>query len=130
MIFDAGNLFLDKKAITTYGTTAAYSDNVVANTGGGNAYEACWLVVLITGAASAGGNLTVTLQTCDAVGFGSGVVDLFAQTVATGSQGEVIAVRVPVGALKYFRLKLQGSASMTGDAVVTAGLVADADIKA
>lgn len=129
MIFDAGNLFLDKKAITTYGTTAAYSDNVVANTGGGNAYEACWLVVMITGAASAGGNLTVTLQTCDAVGFGSGVVDLFAQTVASGSQGEVIAVRVPVGALKYFRLKLQGSASMTGDAVVTAGLVADADIE-
>ena len=128
MIFDAGNLFLDKKAITTYGTTAAYSDNVVENTGGGNAYEAPWLAVLITGAASAGGNLTVTLQTCDAVGFGSGVVDLFAQTVATGSQGEVIAVRVPVGALKYFRLKLQGSASMTGDAVVTAGLVADADI--
>ena len=129
MIFDAGNLFLDKKAITTYGTTAAYSDNVVENTGGGNAYEACWLVVMITGAASAGGNLTVTLQTCDAVGFGSGVVDLFAQTVASGSQGEVIAVRVPVGALKYFRLKLQGSASMTGDAVVTAGLVADADIE-
>ena len=129
MIFDAGNLFLSKKAITTYGTTAAYSDNIVANTGGGNAEEACWLVVLITGAASAGGNLTVTLQTCDAVGFGSGVVDLFAKTVATGSQGEVIAVRVPVGALKFFRLKLQGSASMTGDAVVTAGLVADADIK-
>ncbi len=130
MIFDAGNLFLDKKAITTYGTTAAYSDNIVENTGGGNAEEACWLVVLITGAASAGGNLTVTLQTCDAVGFGSNVVDLFAKTVATGSQGEVIAVRVPVGALKYFRLKLQGSASMTGAAVVTAGLVADADIKA
>lgn len=128
MIFDAGNLFLDKKAITTYGTTAAYSDNVVENTGGGNAYEAPWLVVLITGAASAGGNLTVTLQTCDLEGFGSGVVDLFSQTVATGSQGQVIAVRVPVGALKYFRLKLQGSASMTGDAVVTAGLVADADI--
>ena len=129
MIYDAGNLFLNKKAITTYGTTAAYSDNIVANTGGGDAEEACWLVVLITGAASAGGNLTITLQTCDAEGFGSGVVDLFAKTVATGSQGEVVAVRVPVGALKFFRLKLQGSASMTGAAVVTAGLVADADIK-
>ena len=128
MIHDAGNLFLDKKAITTYGTTAAYSDNVVENTGGGNAYEAPWLVVQITGAASAGGNLTVTLQTSDAEGFGSGVVDLFAQTVATGSQGNVIAARVPVGAKKYFRLKLQGSASMTGDAKVTAGLVLDADI--
>ena len=128
MIFDAGNLFLSKKAITTYGTTAAYSD-VVCNTGGGDAEEACWLVVLITGAASAGGNLTITLQTCDAEGFGSGVVDLYAKTVATGSQGEVVAVRVPVGALKFFRLKLQGSASMTGAAVVTAGLVADADIK-
>ena len=130
MIFDAGNLFLDKKAASTYGTTAAYSDNVVANTGGGNAYEAPWLVVLVTGAATAGGNLTITLQTCDLEGFGSGVVDLFAQTVATGSIGEVVAVRVPVGALKFFRLKLQGSASITGAGLITAGLVADADIKA
>ena len=129
MIFDAGNLFLDKKAASTYGTTAAYSDNVVANTGGGHAYEAPWLAVLVTGAATAGGNLTITLQTCDAEGFGSGVVDLYAATVASGSQGEVIAVRVPVGAKKFFRLKLQGSASMTGDAVVTAGLVLDADIE-
>ena len=129
MIFDAGNLFLDKKAITTYGTTAAYSDNVVANTGGGNAYEAPWLVVLVTGAATAGGNLTIDLQTCDAVGFGSGVVTLASYTVASGSQGEVVAARVPVGALKYFRLLLTGSASITGDAVITAGLVLDADIK-
>jgi hypothetical protein len=57
-------------------------------------------------------------------------VDLFAQTVATGSQGEVIAVRVPVGAKKFFRLKLQGSASITGNGKITAGLVLDADIKA
>ena len=130
MIFDAGNLFLDQKAASTYGTTAAYSDNVVANTGGGNAYEAPWLVVMVTGAATAGGNLTITLQTSDAEAFSSGVVDLFAQTVATGSIGEVIAVRVPVGAKKYFRLKLQGSASITGTGKITAGLVADADIKA
>lgn len=130
MIFDAGNLFLDKKAASTYGTTAAYSDNVVANTGGGNAEEACWLVVVVSEAATAGGNLTITLQTCDAEGFGSGVVDLYAKTVATGSVGEVVAVRVPVGALKFFRLKLQGSASITGNGKITAGLVADADIKA
>lgn len=129
MIFDAGNLFLDKKAASTYGTTAAYSDNIVANTGGGNAEEACWLVVVVSEAATAGGNLTITLQTCDAEGFGSGVVDLYAKTVATGSIGEVVAVRVPVGALKFFRLKLQGSASITGSGKITAGLVADADIK-
>ena len=130
MIFDAGYLFLDKKAASTYGTTAAYSDNTVANTGGGNAYEAPWLVVVVSEAATAGGNLTVTLQTSDAEAFGSGVVDLFAQTVATGGIGEVIAVRVPVGAKKFFRLKLQGSASITGNGKITAGLVADADIKA
>ncbi len=129
MIFDAGNLFLDKKAASTYGTTPAYSDNVVANTGGGNAYEAPWLVVMVTGAATAGGNLEIVLQTCDAVGFGSGVVDLYTATVASGSQGQVIAVRVPVGALKFFRLKLTGSASITGDAKITAGLVADVDIE-
>lgn len=130
MIFDAGNLFLDKKAASTYGTTAAYSDNVVANTGGGNAEEACWLVVVVSEAATAGGNLTITLQTSDAEAFSSGVVDLYAATVATGSKGEVVAVRVPVGAKKFFRLKLQGSASITGNGKITAGLVADADIKA
>ena len=130
MIFDAGNLFLDKKAASTYGTTAAYSDNVVANTGGGNAEEACWLVVVVSEAATAGGNLTITLQTSDAEAFSSGVVDLYAATVATGSKGEVVAVRVPVGAKKFFRLKLQGSASITGSGKITAGLVADADIKA
>ena len=130
MIFDAGNLFLDKKAASTYGTTAAYSDNVVANTGGGNAEEACWLVVVVSEAATAGGNLTITLQTSDAEAFSSGVVDLFAATVATGGIGEVVAVRVPVGAKKFFRLKLQGSASITGSGKITAGLVLDADIKA
>ena len=130
MIFDAGNLFLDKKAASTYGTTAAYSDNVVANTGGGNAEEACWLVVVVSEAATAGGTLTITLQTSDAEAFGSGVVDLFSKAVATGGIGEVVAVRVPVGAKKFFRLKLQGSASITGNGKITAGLVADADIKA
>lgn len=130
MIFDAGNLFLDKKAASTYGTTAAYSDNTVANTGGGDAEEATWLVVIVAEAATAGGNLTITLQTSDAEAFGSGVVDLYAKTVATGSIGQVVAVRVPVGAKKFFRLKLQGSASITGNGKITAGLVADADIKA
>ncbi len=130
MIFDAGNLFLDKKAASTYGTTAAYSDNVVANTGGGNAEEACWLVVVVSNAATAGGNLTITLQTSDVEAFSSGVVDLYAAPVATSSIGEVVAVRVPVGAKKFFRLKLQGSASITGSGKITAGLVADADIKA
>ena len=130
MIFDAGNLFLDKKAASTYGTTAAYSDNTVANTGGGDAEEATWLVVVVSEAATAGGNLTITLQTSDAEAFSSGVVDLFAATVATGGIGEVVAVRVPVGAKKFFRLKLQGSASITGNGKITAGLVADADIKA
>ena len=130
MIFDASNLFLDKKAASTYGTTAAYSDNVVANTGGGDAEEATWLVVIVAEAATAGGNLTITLQTSDAEAFSSGVVDLYAKTVATGSIGQVVAVRVPVGAKKFFRLKLQGSASITGSGKITAGLVADADIKA
>ena len=63
MIYDAGNLFLKEKAASTYGTTPAASDNVVANTGGGNAYEAPWLVVLVTGAATAGGNLTILDET-------------------------------------------------------------------
>jgi len=129
MIYDAGNLFLDKKAASTYGTTPAASDNVVENTGGGNAYEAPWLVVLVTEAATAGGNLTIDLQTCDAEGFGSGVVTLASYAVPIGAIGQAVAARVPVGGLKYYRLLLTGSASVTGDAKITAALVLDADIK-
>ena len=129
MIFDAGNLFLDKKAITNYGTTPAASDNVVCNTGGGVAEEACWLAVLITGAASAGGNLTIELQH-DTVAAMSSAATVASFTVPTGSQGLVVAARLPIGLKPYLRLYLTGSASMTGDAVVTAGLVADVDIKA
>lgn len=128
MIFDAGNLFLEKKAATNYGTTPAASDNVVENTGGGNAYEAPWLVVLVTGAATGGGDLTIDLETCDAEDFSSGVVTLGSFEVASGSQGQVVAARVPVGALKYLRLMLTGSASITGAGLITAGLVLDADI--
>ena len=129
MIWDAGNLFLDKKAITTYGTTGKASDNVVCNTGGGVANEACWLVVEITGAVTAGGTLTIELQH-DSVEAMSSAATVATYTVPTGAIGEVVAARLPVGLKPYLQLLLTGSASMTGEAVVTAGLVMDADIKA
>ena len=129
MIFDAGNMFLNKKAGTTYGTTPAASDNVVANTGGGDANEAPWLVVLVTEAATAGGNLTIDLQTCDAEGFGANVVTLASYSVPIGALGQAVAARIPVGAKKFLRLLLTGSASVTGSCKITAGLVLDADIK-
>jgi len=129
MIFDAGNLFLDEKAITTYGTTPAASDNIVANTGGGDAYEAPWLVVLVTGAATDGGDLTIELQHDDDPTMATATT-VTSFEVEEGSIGQVVADRLPVGMKPYIQLLLTGSASMTGDAVITAGLVLDPDIKA
>lgn len=127
MIFDYENMFLNKKAASTYGTTAAYSD-VVANGNGGNAYDPCFLVINVSEAATAGGNITVTLQTCAVEGFGSGVKDMATYSVPIGSLGTVIKQRIPFGALKFFRLKLQGSASVTGSGKISAGLVNDVDL--
>ena len=128
MIWDYENMFLNKKAASTYGTTAAYSDNVVANGNGGNAYDPPFLEITVSEAATAGGNITVVLQTCDAEGFGSNVVDMRSYYVPIGSQGTVIKERIPYGAKKYLRLKLTGSASVTGNGKITAGLVADVDV--
>lgn len=127
MIYDYENMFLHKVDASDYGTTPAYSD-VVANGGGGSAYDAPFLVMEATGAATAGGNLTVDLQTSDTEAFTT-AVDVASYTVPSGSQGRVIVARLPYGLKKYLRLKLTGSASITGDAVLTAGLVLDADMK-
>ena len=128
MIFDYENMFLDHKAASSYGTTAAYSDNVVANGNGGNAYDPAFLVVNVSGAATAGGNITVVLQTSDAEAFGSGVVDMATYTVPAGSLGTVVKERIPYGAKKFLRLKLTGSAAVTGNGKITAGLVWDVDL--
>lgn len=128
MIFDYENMFLNKKAASTYGTTAAYSDHVVANGNGGNAYDPPFLAINVSEAATAGGNISVVLQTCDAVGFGSNVKDMATYSVPLGSLGTVVKERIPYGAKKYLRLKLTGSASITGNGKITAGLVSDVDL--
>ena len=128
MIPDYENMFLDKKAASTYGTTAAYSDNVVGNGNGGSAYDPPFLQITVSGAATAGGNITVVLQTCDAEGFGSNVVDLGTYYVPIGSLGTVVKERIPYGGLKFYRLKLTGSASVTGNGKITAGFVTDVDL--
>ena len=128
MIWDYENMFLNKKAASTYGTTPAYSDHVVANGNGGSAYDPPFLAISVSGAATAGGNISVVLQTCDAVGFGSNVVDLATYSVPIGSLGTVVKERIPFGGKKYYRLKLTGSASVTGDGLITAGFVSDVDL--
>lgn len=125
MIFDYENMFLHKKAATTYGTTAAYSD-VVVNGEGGSAYDQCFLVIAVGGAATAGGNITVVLQTSDTEAF-STAVDLATYSVPIGSLGDVVKERLPLNVKKYLRLKLTGSASVTGNGKITAGLVLDVD---
>ena len=128
MIWDAQNLFLNNVAGTTYGTTPAYSD-VIANGGGGGAYVPPFLVIAVKTAALAGGNLTIVLQTCDAEGFGSNVVDLDTYTIASGAKGIMVKERIPVvGLKKYLRLKITGSASISAG-VLQAGLVVDVDVQ-
>lgn len=126
MIFDYENMFLNKKAASSYGTTAAYSD-VVANGNGGNAYDPPFLVVNVSGAATAGGNIAVVLQTSDTEAFSS-AVDMATYSVPTGALGTIIKERIPFGAKKFLRLKLTGSAAVTGDGKITAGLVWDVDL--
>lgn len=128
MIPDYENMFLDKKAASTYGTTAAYSDHVVGNGNGGSAYDPPFLFINVSGAATAGGNITVVLQTCDAEGFGSNVVDMATYYVPIGALGTVVKERIPYGGLKFYRLKLTGSASVTGNGKITAGFVPDVDL--
>ena len=113
MIPDYENMFLDKKAASTYGTTAAYSDNVVGNGNGGSAYDPPFLFINVSEAATAGGNITVVLQTCDAEGFGSNVKDLGTYYVPIGSLGTVVKERIPYGGLKFYRLKASLMASVT-----------------
>lgn len=126
MIFDKENLFLDKAAITNYGTAAKYSD-VVVNEGGGNAYDPPFLAFCVTGAATAGGALTVVVQTSDTEAFTT-ATDLVTHVIPVGAQGPVLQARMPYGLKKYMRLKLTGAAAMTGNAVITSGLVTDIDL--
>lgn len=126
MIRDAENLFIDKVAGTTYGTSAKYS-NIVANGGGGSAYESPFLAVNVSVAALAGGNLGIVVQTDDAEAF-SAPQDIATYTVPAESKGDVLAERLPFGLKKFIRLKVTGSAAITAG-VITAGLVLDADMK-
>ena len=70
----------------------------------------------------------VVLQTCDAEGFGSNVKELGTYYVPIGSLGTVVKERIPYGGLKFYRLKLTGSASVTGNGKITAGFVPDVDL--
>ena len=123
MIYDKENLFLDGVAVSEFGTSAKYSD-VIVNTGAGDAYPNAFLAAVVTGAPTAGGALTVTLQTSDTEAF-TAANDLASVTVPVGSQGDVVGMIMPKGCKKYLRLKLQGSAAVTGAGKITAGIVLD-----
>ena len=120
MIFDKENLFYDHKPVTELGSAS----DVVANVGGGSAYDPLFLVVVVAKAAL-GGKLTLALQTDDDEAFSA------AETVGTyeipaGAQGQTLAVKLPYGLKKFIRLAPSGTQS--GDAIVNAGLVVDADL--
>lgn len=120
MIWDYEAMFYHKKAIASLGAAS----DVVANGGGGSAYEAPFLAINVAGGATSA-TLTVKLQHADTA---TGTfADVATYTVASGATGDVLAVRLPAGLKKYLRLACTGTQS--GAAVVTAGLVLDVNMK-
>ena len=120
MIWDYENMFYHKKAIASLGDAS----DVVANGGGGAAYDAAFLAVNVAGGATSAA-LTVKLQHADTAD--GTYADVATYTVPADATGNVLAARLPAGLKKFMRLACTGAQS--GDAVVTAGLVLDADMK-
>ena len=129
MVLNYDAVFLCKKPVSGYGDTVAYSDHVVGCPQANSEFNRPAFVAWIIGAATSG-QLTVTLQTSDEPSFSSGVVDLAAYPVPPGSLGRVISARLPDGAKRYLRLKLQASGSVTGGAKITAALITDPSMMA
>lgn len=120
MIWDYENMFYHKKAIASLGAAS----DVVANGGGGAAYEAPFLAVNVAGGATSAA-LTVKLQHADTA---TGTfADVATYTVPADATGDVLAARLPAGLKKFLRLACTGTQS--GNAVVTAGLVLDVNMK-
>lgn len=120
MIYDAENMFMTKKDLS------GGTDSDVIYNGGGSAYNALWLYVLVD--QELGGDATISLKTSDNEDM-SGAVELTALKI-TKAEGSTAAVRLPQGGLKYFQISvgetLGEGASASG--VMTAGLVLDTDL--
>lgn len=130
MIYDKENMFFDEKACSSFSATPAYSD-VVANGEGGAAYPNAAVDVRVSGAQLAGGTLDIELETAADEAFTSptfiSATKTFTTAMAIGDLHDVM--HIGPTADKFLRLKATGSASITGDAKITAGIVIDHEQK-
>lgn len=115
MIYDAENTFMWKKDLST-GTTS----DVVANSGGGDAYDPLFLAVTVNSALDK--DATVTISTDDDAAMGS--PKTLGSLTVSKDEGSKASVKIPHGMKKYLKLSVTGAA--TG--VLTAALVIDVDL--
>lgn len=116
MIYDAENTFMWKKDLST-GTTS----DVVANSGGGDAYDQLFLVVTVNGALDK--DATVTLSTSDEASMVS--PKPLCSIVVSKDEGSKASIKIPHGMKKYLCLSVVGPT--TG--IMSAALVVDVDLK-
>lgn len=102
MIFDQQNIFLDNAAHSA-------ASNVIANVGGGDAADPLFLVASAGTALTTSGTITLSLQTCDAEGFGSGVVTLASYTLPASVKGLLVKAKIPYGAKKFLKVAVSGA---------------------
>lgn len=114
MIFDAENMFCDKKEISS----AEFYSDVVENSGGGDAYNPVFLFLVVTGG-NTEGTIETELQTADDEEFTT-------PTIASTYESSQIQTKLPHGMKKFMRLKVT-STYTTGK--ITAALVGDVDLK-
>jgi len=116
MIYDAENTFMWKKDLST-----GLSSDVVANSGGGDAYDQLFLSVAVNAALDK--DATVALLTADDEALATPVT-LCTLTVSK-DEGSKASVKIPHGMKKFMRVDVAGAASGT----VTVAMVVDVDLK-
>jgi len=113
-------------------TTAVYSD-VIDQLAASDAYESCWLVVRTDVAfADSGTSLTASLETSDTEIFTSATTLVVGPAVLKATlmldAGQVLLkVRIPIGALRYLRVKLTNSGTLATGTVAVA-IMKDIDV--
>ncbi len=116
MIYDAENTFMWKQNLAT--STAS---DVVANSGGGDAYDQLFLAALVNAALDK--DATLTLQTSDTASMASPTT--LCTLPVTKDEGSRASVKIPHGMKKYMRIIVTGAVSGT----LTAALVTDVDLR-
>ena len=116
MIYDAENTFMWNQDLASDA-----GGNVVANSGGGDAYEGLFLMAKVDEALDA--DATVTLTTADSEDMSG--ADTLLTLALKKEAGSKASVRLPHGLKKYLKAAVTGAT--TGK--VTSALVLDVDVR-